>query len=62
MPRVDYFDDAAAPPANSLVPSVTAVVVAPNLAFLDEEPEEALSERYRWLSVAAASLDAQQSS
>ena len=27
MPRVDYFDDPAAPPVNSLVPSVTAVVV-----------------------------------
>ncbi|MFJ9851817.1 NUDIX domain-containing protein [Streptomyces sp. NPDC101150] len=26
MPRVDYFRDPAAPPANSVVPSVTAVV------------------------------------
>ena len=27
MPRVDYFDDSAAPPYNSLIPSVTAVVI-----------------------------------
>jgi ADP-ribose pyrophosphatase YjhB (NUDIX family) len=27
MPRVDYFNDSSAPPANSLVPSVTAVIV-----------------------------------
>lgn len=28
MPRVDYFNDTSAPAANSLVPSVTAVVVS----------------------------------
>ncbi len=27
MPRIDYYDDPAAPPANSLVPAASAVVV-----------------------------------